>query len=65
MPSVTGYNSLKNESHIYNLLVDKLKPEQGDVVIIGSDNENRRIAELAAKNAAIATIMSHDRHNHV
>ena len=47
MPSVTSYNSLKNESHVYKLLVDKLKPEQGDAVIIGSDNQDRRIAELA------------------
>lgn len=65
MPGITSYNSLKNESHIYKLLVEKLDPEQGDVVIIGSDNEDRRIAELAAKNAAIVTIMGHGRHNHV
>jgi hypothetical protein len=65
MPGITSYNSIKNESHIYKLLVEKLKPEPGDVVIIGSDNEDRRIAELAAKNAAIVTIMSHGRHNHV
>jgi hypothetical protein len=42
-----------------------LNPEQDDVIIIGSDNEDRRIAELAAKNAVLKTIMDHDRHNHV
>ena len=57
--------SLKSESHIYRLLIDNLNPEQDDVIIIGSDNEDRRIAELAAKNAVLKTIMDHDIHNHV
>ena len=65
MPSETNYDSLKSESHIYRLLIDKLNPEQDDIIIIGSDNEDRRIAELAAKNAVLKTIMDHDRHNHV
>jgi hypothetical protein len=65
MPSITNYDSLKSESHIYRLLIDKLNPEQDDIIIIGSDNEDRRIAELAAKNAVLKTIMDHDRHNHV
>ena len=65
MPSITNYDSLKSESHIYRLLIDNLNPEQDDVIIIGSDNEDRRIAELAAKNAVLKTIMDHDRHNHV
>ena len=65
MASETNYDSLKSESHIYRLLIDKLSPEQDDIIIIGSDNEDRRIAELAAKNAVLKTIMDHDRHNHV
>jgi hypothetical protein len=65
MPGITNDDSLKNESGIYIILLDKLKPEQGDVIIIGSDNEDRRRAELAAKNAALITIMNHDRHNHI
>jgi biotin operon repressor len=65
MPSTTNHDSLKNEPGIYRILVDKLKPEQDDVIIIGSDNEDRRKAELAAKNASLITIMNHDRHHHI
>jgi hypothetical protein len=65
MPSMTNHDSLKNESGIYRILIDKLKPEQDDVIIIGSDNEDRTRADLAAKNAALITIMNHDRHNHI
>ena len=53
-------NSLQIEPHIANLLIDKLKPEENDVIIIGSDNENLRIAEFAAKNAALFTIMDYE-----
>lgn len=65
MPSVSSHDFLKNESGIYRRLRDKLKPEQDDVIIIGSDNIDRRRAELAAKNAALLTIMNHDRHDHL
>jgi biotin operon repressor len=65
MPSTTNHDTLKNEPGIYRILVDKLKPEQDDVIIIGSDNEDRRRAELAAKNASLITIMNHDRHHHI
>ncbi|PWU79562.1 MAG: hypothetical protein DLM72_16900 [Candidatus Nitrosopolaris wilkensis] len=65
MPSMTNHGSLKNESGIYRILIDKLKPEQDDVIIIGSDNGDRRRADLAAKNAALITIMNHNRHNHI
>jgi hypothetical protein len=44
-------------------LLEKLKPENGDAIIIGSDMESERRAELAAKNAALATIIAHERHN--
>jgi hypothetical protein len=44
------------------LLIDKLKPEDNDVIIIGSDNQSLRIAEFAAKNAALFTIMNHETH---
>jgi hypothetical protein len=33
-----------------------------DVLIIGSDNKSERIAEFAAKSAALMTIMNHDKH---
>ena len=55
-------NSLQIESSIASLLIDKLKPEDDDVIIIGSDNENLRTAEFAAKNAALFTIMNHQTH---
>ena len=55
-------NSLQEEPHVTNLLIDKLKPEENDVIIIGSDNESLRIAEFAAKNAALITIMNHETH---
>ncbi len=54
---------LQRETYIANLLIDKLNPEENDVVIIGSDNKNLRIAEFAAKNAALVTITNHENHN--
>ena len=57
----TNYDSLAKEPHIVRLLVEKLRPEDGDVIIIGSATENQRTAELAAKNAALLTIMDHER----
>jgi hypothetical protein len=55
-------DSLQKESYIANLLIDKLKPEDNDVIIIGSDNKNLRIAEFGAKNAALLTMMAHEAH---
>jgi hypothetical protein len=55
-------DSLKKESDIANLLINKLKPEDNDVIIIGSDNKNLRIAEFGAKNAALFTMMDHETH---
>lgn len=59
---ITGYDSLRNEIRIHNLLVERLVPENGDVIIIGSDHSDPRNAELAAKSAALLTIMNHDNH---
>jgi hypothetical protein len=59
---MTGYDSLKNEIRIYELLVKKLMPESGDVIIIGSDESDPRTAELASKSAALLTIMNHENH---
>ncbi len=58
----TRYDALRREPHIRQLLVHKLRPELRDVVIIGSDDTDQRIAELAAKNAALLTVMSHEKH---
>jgi hypothetical protein len=60
-----AYNSkysLQKESDIANLLIGKLKPEDNDVLIIGSDNQDLRMAEFGAKNAVLFTIMNHETH---
>jgi hypothetical protein len=45
-------------------LINRLQPiEEGDVIIIGSDDITKRSAELAAKSAALLTIMDHEKHN--
>jgi hypothetical protein len=44
------------------LLIEKLKPEDKDIVIIGSDDISEKTAELAAKSAALLTIMNHEKH---
>lgn len=68
MPAAYNNNNNSNndflqiEPHIVNLLIDKLKPEDNDVIIIGSDNESLRAAEFAAKNAALYTITNHETH---
>jgi hypothetical protein len=49
------------------MLIEKLNPREGDVMIIDSANNNEKTAELGAKNAALLTIFSHKkhhRHNH-
>lgn len=62
MPN-SSQDCLRKEPHIRRLLTEKLKPQEGSIVIIGSSNNNEITAELAAKNAAILTIMSHENHN--
>ena len=58
-------DSLHNEPHITNLLINKLMPEDNDIIIIGSDNKNLRIAEFGAKNAVLFTIMDHEKHGNI
>jgi hypothetical protein len=58
----TKYDALKREPDIEELLIHKLEPEYRDVIIIGSDDTDQRIAELAAKNAALLTVMNHEKH---
>ncbi|AFU57611.1 hypothetical protein Ngar_c06680 [Candidatus Nitrososphaera gargensis Ga9.2] len=59
----SGYDSLEKEPNIRKLLVEKLKPEEEDIVIIGSANDSSRTAELAAKNAALVTLVNHEKHD--
>ena len=58
----SNYESLKKEPYIHRLLIERLKPEENDVIIIGSDDMSERTAELAAKSAALLTIMNHEKH---
>jgi hypothetical protein len=45
------------------MLVEKLNPREGDMIIIGSADNNKKTAELGAKNAALLTIFSHEKHH--
>jgi hypothetical protein len=60
--TAANYDSLKKEPNIYSLLTKRLTPEEGDAIIIGSDDASKMTAELAAKSAALLTIMSHKKH---
>ena len=51
MMPITNYDSLRKEPQVYRLLIEKLSPEDGDVVIIASHDKDGRIAELSAKSA--------------
>jgi len=62
MPA-SSQDSLKKEQDIRKMLAEKLKPREGDVIIIGSADSNEKTAELAAKNAALLTIFSHEKHH--
>ncbi|MFQ5970104.1 MAG: DUF4443 domain-containing protein [Nitrososphaerales archaeon] len=59
----TDYDCLGKEPEMRNLLVSKLKPQEDDVIIIGSASDEIT-AELAAKSAALFTITSHEKHNY-
>jgi hypothetical protein len=63
MPASSN-DSLKKEREVRRMLVEKLNPRDGDVIIIGSADSNQKTAELGAKNAALLTILSHEKHHH-
>jgi hypothetical protein len=60
MPA-SSQDSLKKEAAVRKMLTENLKPEEGDAIIIGSA-DSEKTAELAAKNAALLTIVSHEKH---
>jgi uncharacterized protein DUF4443 len=62
MPASSN-DSLKKEREVRRMLIEKLNPRDGDVIIIGSADSNEKTAELGAKNAALLTILSHEK-NH-
>jgi hypothetical protein len=57
----TGEDLMRNDQKIHLLIMKKLEPEQNDVIIIGS-SQNKKIAEMAAKSAALYTIEDHEKH---
>jgi hypothetical protein len=63
MPA-SNNDSLKKEREVRRMLIEKLNPRDGDVIIIGSADSNEKTAELGAKNAALLTILSHEKNHH-
>ncbi|HEU5221925.1 MAG TPA: DUF4443 domain-containing protein [Candidatus Nitrosotalea sp.] len=57
----TGEDLMRNDQKIHSLIMKELSPEQNDVIIIGS-SQNKKIAEMAAKSAALYTIEDHAKH---
>ncbi len=57
----TDEDLMRNDRNIHLLIMEKLLPEQNDVIIIGS-SQNKKIAERAAKSAALYTIEDHEKH---
>lgn len=58
----TKLDALKNEHKIRKLLMVGLKPNNEDVIIIGSDGISEKRAEFASKSAALLTIKNHEKH---
>ena len=63
MPASSN-DSLKKDREVRRMLVEKLNPRDGDVIIIGSADSNEKTAELGAKNAALLTILNHEKNHH-
>ena len=61
MPN-SSTDSLRNEPKIKKVLLEKLKPEDGDAVIIGTSDKSLIVSEIAAKHAALDTLSSHEKH---
>jgi hypothetical protein len=57
-------DSLKKGPRVRRMLIEKLNPREGDVVIIGSADSNEKTAEFGAKNAALLTVFNHGKHHH-
>lgn len=57
-----SYDRPIKDQKLTTTISEKLQPENGDVVIIASAN-NKRIADLAAKRAALETISNHEKHS--
>ena len=58
---ISGQDSLKKDPVVRKMLL-QLVPKDDDAIIIGSA-DSEKIAELAAKNAALLTLFSHEKHH--
>ena len=56
----TGEDFMKNDPKTHSLIIEKLAPEENDVIIIGS-SQNKKIAEIATKNTALYTLEDNER----
>lgn len=53
---------LRDDSETKMALLENLKPEENDIVIIASSNEDPFVAEISAINSALWTLADHERH---
>lgn len=58
---VSGRDPLSGEPEMRRELYERLALEEGDAVIIGAADGSIKAAELAAKGAALATLMAHEK----
>ncbi len=56
----TGEDLMRNDQKIHSLIIEKMIPNENDVIIIGS-SQSKKIAEMAAKSAALYTIEIHEK----
>lgn len=57
-----GQDPLRGEPEMRRQLLERLAPQDGDAVIIGAADEGIKAAELAAKGAALVTLVAHEKH---
>ncbi len=58
---LTNFEPLVSEKKLLKILSERLRPEDGDVIIIGSDDQSEKTAELGAKYAALYTILNYEK----
>jgi hypothetical protein len=56
----TEEDLMRNDPKIHSMITENLSPEENDVIIIGS-SQSKKIAEMAAKSAALYTIEDHQK----
>jgi DNA-binding MarR family transcriptional regulator len=56
-----SYDIPVKDQKLTSLIIEKLKPQNNDVIIIASA-DNKKISDLAAKRAALETISNHEKH---